>query len=71
MFTHKKKPSMIFFSSRILLLGVYDTMHDLICNNDVGGFDAKDRNNVVTKFKMTMDHLTHVDKLLVHFENFR
>ena len=45
-------------------------MHDLICNTDDGGFDSKDRNSVVTKFKMTLDHLNYVDRLLVHFEDF-
>ena len=45
-------------------------MHDLICNSDVEAFDCKDRNAVVTKFKMTLDHLNYVDRLLVHFENF-
>ena len=46
-------------------------MHDLIVNDDEQGFESRERNSVVRKFQMTLQHLKYVDKLLVHFESFR
>ena len=45
-------------------------MHDLIINDDED-FASRERNSVVRKFHMTLQHLKYVDKLLVHFESFR
>jgi hypothetical protein len=55
---------------QVHLEGGYDTMHDLICNNDDDGFASRERNSVVKKFHMTLQHLNYVDKLLVHLESF-
>ena len=46
-------------------------MHDLIVNDEEEGFASRERNSVVRKFQMTLQHLKYVDKLLVHFESFR
>ena len=57
------------FSFQVLLEGDYDTLHDIICQREKM-FASKDRNSVIRKFYVMLQHLSYVDKLLVHLESF-
>lgn len=46
-----------------------DLMHDITCQKDTA-FASLDRSFVVRKFFLTLQHLTKVDKLLMHLESF-
>jgi len=59
----------LFFNFQVLLEGDYDTLHDIICQREKM-FASKDRNSVIRKFYVMLQHLSYVDKLLVHLESF-
>ncbi len=69
----------------VFLEGDYDTVHDIVCGGGVSGgggakkeeqagqpdgFSSADRRAVVQKFFTSIQHLTRVDKLLVHLDSF-
>ncbi len=53
----------------IYLEGDYDTLHDIVCQKKKQ-FASSERNVVILKFYTILQHLTRVDKLLMHLESF-